>query len=89
MAKIEKNESLTDDDKNDEGLIAYNELIKTHFETNKGGSLYRTLKNSLHRQPSGSRAPVLGGRMRPSAPQSDDDYSYDEVHQEAIRNGLI
>jgi hypothetical protein len=85
MAKIEKNESLTDDDRKDEGLTAYNELIKTHFETNKGGSLYRTLKHSLNRQPSGARAPVLGGRMRPTQVEGDDeDFTYDEIHKAAM-----
>lgn len=86
MEKINKNEKLSDDEVKDPGLMAYNEIIKTHFETNRGGSLYRTLKHNLSKQPAGSRAPVLGGRSKPTE-NNEDEYTYEEIHNAAKEMG--
>ncbi len=70
---------LTPEEKNDEGLKAYNEVVALHTklaQEGKSSSLYRTAMQNYGKQPAGASAPVLGG-SRPTP--DNEEFSYDEV----------
>lgn len=70
---------LTDEERNDPGLKAYNESKLMFIQMKQKGessSFYRTAKLYSERKPAGAHAPVLGGTTQTATTQ---DYTYEEV----------
>lgn len=75
-------DNLTDEEKRDPGLKAYNEVRLLHVQLTKEGksnSFYRTASQIYRKQPAGARAPVMGGAIASPGQDQGDEYSYDEI----------
>lgn len=75
-------EDLSDVEKKDPGLRAYNEARLLHVQLKQEGksnSFYRTVTQFYRRQPAGSTAPVFGGSVSSPGAPTGDAYDYDEV----------
>lgn len=71
---------LTEEERNDEGLKAYNNVRMLHAKLKsegKSNSLYRTVQRFYGAKPKGANAPVFGVGSMPSG--DDSDLSYDEI----------
>lgn len=74
-------EDLSDDERRDPGLRAYNEARILHIQLKnegKSNSFYRTASQFYNKRPAGVNAPVLGG-VASSPSSSESELSYDEV----------
>lgn len=72
---------LTEEDRKDPGLVAFNETFASYVNKLKRGeptSSYKTLREYSNKKSAGMSAPVFGGR--PAVSQSSG-HSYDEVHE--------
>ena len=75
-------EDLTEEERNDKGLKAYNEARMLHIKLKsegKSNSFYRTATQFYNRAPAGTRAPVIGGTISSPGSSEESDLSYDEI----------
>lgn len=89
QAKLTKGENLTDEEKNDPGLVAQAELFSTMNKLHQSGSDSTTSLRAIYhdhyqdnkKEPAGADAPISGGSK--SVDQSVG-YSYDDVSKQTI-----
>lgn len=77
-------EELTEDERRDPGLRAYNEARLLHVQLKtegKSNSFYRTASQFYGKQPAGALAPVLGGAVSSPGSSSESEFSYDEIRK--------
>jgi len=75
-------EDLTDDEKRDPGLRAYNDTRMLHAKLRSEGkskSFYRTASQFYGKRPAGASAPVMGGAVSSPGGGDDGDYDYAEI----------
>lgn len=73
--------ALTDEERKDAGLRAYNETRQAYMQMRQEGktsSFYR-VASQYYKQPAGTRAPVIGGGSSSIVSSSDNDFSYEEI----------
>lgn len=90
--KITKNETLTDEDRKDPGLVAQRNLFETMYKVSverqkEGKAQVNDLIHVYHeyfqtKKPAGATAPVSGGK--PGVSTGKDDMSYEEMHNTPI-----
>lgn len=75
-----RTKDLTDEERNDPGLKAYQEVSTLHMQMareGKSSSLYRTAKQFYKQEPAGARAPVMGAA--PAGGGSSGELKYSDV----------
>ena len=71
---------LTDDERKDPGLKAYNEAFAMHAQLKREGkssSFYRSVQKFYNRPAAGTRAPVFGNAV--ATHEDPDEYSYEDI----------